>query len=101
MYWDLKKNLWWEGMRWDITHFIESCVSCRQVEAEHQRFVESLQPLPIPKWKWDNRAMNFVVGLPRTPSSKNVNWVMIDRFSKRAHFLPVTTIDVLGKLTQL
>ena len=45
--------------------------------------------------------MDFVVGLPRTPSGKNSIWVIVDRLTKSAHFLPVNNTDSLGKLTRL
>ena len=101
MYRDLKRNFWWEGMKLDIALFIEKCDMCRQVKAEHQRPAGRLQPLPIPEWKWDDISMDFVVGLPRTPSGKNSIWVIVDRLTKSAHFLPVNNTDSLGKLTRL
>ena len=45
--------------------------------------------------------MDFVVGLPRTPSGKNSVWVIVDWLTKSAHFLPVNNTDSLGKLTRL
>ncbi|XP_028084232.1 ABC transporter G family member 14-like, partial [Camellia sinensis] len=62
-----------------------------QVKAEHQRLAGLLQPLPIPKWKWEHLTMNFVVGLPQTPRDMNSVWVIVDRLTKSAHFLPVKT----------
>ena len=45
--------------------------------------------------------MDFFVGLPRTPSGKNSIWVIVDRLTKSAHFLPINNTDSLGKLTRL
>ena len=47
-----------------------------------------LQPLSIPEWKWENIAMDFIVGLPKTPKGYTVIWVVVDRLTKSAHFLP-------------
>ena len=66
-------------MKRDIALYVEKCHTCRQVKAEHQRPAGMLQPLPIPEWKWDDITMDFVVGLPRTPSGKNSVWVIVDR----------------------
>ncbi|KAL8110327.1 hypothetical protein AgCh_026159 [Apium graveolens] len=48
-----------------------------------------LQPLDIPEWKWEHIAMDFLVGLPKTKSNHDAIWVVIDRLTKSAHFLPI------------
>jgi hypothetical protein len=50
-----------------------------------------LQPLSIPAWKWDDISMDFVVGLPLTARKFNSIWVIVDRLTKSAHFLPINT----------
>ena len=74
------------------------CFVCQQVKAEHQRPSGLLQSLPIPEWKWEHITMDFVKGLPRTISGNNAIWVIVDRLTKSAHFLP---IKVTWSLTQL
>ena len=71
------------------------------MKAEHQRPGGELQPLPIPVWKWDDITMDFVVGLPRTPQRHDGIWVIVDRLTKAAHFLPVRmswSVDRLARL---
>ena len=63
MYQTIKENYWWSGMKKDIVDFISKCLMCQQVKAEYQKPVETLQPLPIPEWKWEHITINFVVGL--------------------------------------
>jgi hypothetical protein len=65
--------------------------SCRRIKAEHQRLAGLLQPLRIPKWKWDEIGMDFIVGLPRTRAGYDSIWVVVDRLTKSAHFIPVKT----------
>jgi hypothetical protein len=68
MYHDLKATYWWYGMNRYIAEYIALCDTCQQVKAEHQRPVGLLQPLQVPEWKWEEIAMDFIVGLPRTQS---------------------------------
>jgi hypothetical protein len=53
--------------------------------------VGPLQSLPIPTWKWEDISTDFIVGLPRIAKGFDSIWVIIDRLTKIAHFLPVKT----------
>ncbi|GKB26528.1 putative reverse transcriptase domain-containing protein [Tanacetum coccineum] len=55
----------------------------------------------IPEWKWEKITMDFITGLPRTPSGHDSIWVIVDRLTKSAHFLPMKKTDSMEKLTQL
>jgi hypothetical protein len=101
MYRDLKKYSWWNGMKRDIAEFVARCSTCQQVKAEHQRPAGPLQPLEIPVWKWDSIAMDFLVGLPRTQTDHDAIWVIVDRLTKTAHFIPVNVEHSMEKLTEL
>jgi hypothetical protein len=60
-----------------------------------------LQPLKIPEWKWEEIGMDFIVGLPRTQPVYDSIWVIVDRFTKVAHFIPVKTTYSGAKLAEL
>nr|AAV43966.1 putative polyprotein [Oryza sativa Japonica Group] len=75
--------------------------STKIVKAEHQRPAGLLQPLPIPEWKWEEIGMDFITGLPRTPSGYDSIWVIVDRLTKSAHFVPVKTTFDGKKLAEL
>ncbi|GKD26476.1 putative nucleotidyltransferase, ribonuclease H [Tanacetum coccineum] len=64
-------------------------MTCQQVKIEHQRASGLLQPLEIPMWKWDEISMDFVTGLPTTQKRHDAIWVVVDRLTKSAHFLPI------------
>ncbi|WVZ94709.1 hypothetical protein U9M48_040573 [Paspalum notatum var. saurae] len=85
MYRDLKKNYWWKRMKIDVAKNVASCGVCQRVKIQHKRFAGKLQPLDVPLWPWDDIAMDFVVGLPRTPKRKDAIWVVVDRLSKEDH----------------
>nr|GEW35997.1 hypothetical protein [Tanacetum cinerariifolium] len=69
------------------------CLICQQVKIEHQRASGLLQPLDIPVWKWDEISMDFMMGLPRTQKKNDAIWVVVDRLTKSAHFLPIPIIS--------
>ncbi|GMJ03684.1 hypothetical protein HRI_004037600 [Hibiscus trionum] len=98
MYRDLKNEYFWVDLKRDVADFVSKCMVCQRVKAEHQVPLGLLQPLRIPEWKWENITMDFVSGLPLTPRKKNSVWVIVDRFTKCAHFLAVNTTYTLDRL---
>ena len=101
MYQDLKMSFWWSGMKRDVSEFVTKCLVCQRVKAEHQVPSRLLQPIRIPEWKWDRITMDFVVGLPLTGRKHDSVWVVVDRLTKSAHFLPVRIDYSLDKLVEL
>ena len=101
MYHDLRRQFWWHGMKRDIFDFVSKCLVCQQVKAEHQVPTGLLQPIMVPEWKWDRVTMDFVSGLPVSASKKDAIWVVVDRLTKSAHFIPVRTDFSLDKLAEL
>ncbi|KAA3464322.1 reverse transcriptase [Gossypium australe] len=89
MYRDLREQFWWPGLKSEVTELVGKCLTCQQVKAEHQLPSGLLQPAKIPQWKWEGIMMDFVSGLPLTPSKKDSIWVIVDRVTKSAHFIPV------------
>ena len=76
-------------MKKDVAEYVARCLICLKVKIEHRRPMGLLQPLEIPAWKWDSVAMDFVTGLPVSRNRYNSIWVIVDRFSKAAVFLPI------------
>ncbi|KAJ9542018.1 hypothetical protein OSB04_028524 [Centaurea solstitialis] len=64
-------------------------ITCLKVKAEHQRPHGKMQPLEIPKWKWENLTMDLITKLPKTPRKFDAIWVIVDRLTKSAHFLAI------------
>ena len=101
MYRILKDYYWWPNMKREIAAFVSRCLICQQVKAERQKPLGLLEPLPIPVWKWDHITMDFVFSLPRTREGHDGIWVIVDRLTKSAHFLPVGKKYTLDKLAEL
>nr|GFA52428.1 retrotransposon protein, putative, Ty3-gypsy subclass [Tanacetum cinerariifolium] len=72
-----------------------------EVKAEHQRPSGLLVQPSIPEWKWDNITMDFITKLPKSSQGFDTIWVIVDRLTKSAHFLPIRENDPLDKLARL
>nr|GEZ52703.1 putative reverse transcriptase domain-containing protein [Tanacetum cinerariifolium] len=88
-------------MKADIATYVGHCLTCAKVKAEHLKPSGLLQQPEIPKWKWENVTMDFVTGLPRTLSGYDLIWVIVDRLTKSAYFLPNKKTDSIEKLAEL
>jgi hypothetical protein len=91
MYQDLKQDFWWTRMKREIAKYVSECDICQRVKASHLKTTGILQPLSIPSWKWEDISMDFIIGLPNTSLRHYSIWVIVDRLTKTAHFLPMHT----------
>ncbi|GJY36582.1 putative reverse transcriptase domain-containing protein [Tanacetum coccineum] len=101
MYYVLKDRYWWSGMKKDIAVYVSRCLTCLNVKAEHQRSSGLLQQPEIPEWKWEMIAMDFITKLPRTSSGHDTIWVIMDRLTKSAHFLPMREDYKMDRVARL
>ncbi|KAL4014536.1 hypothetical protein IC575_026741 [Cucumis melo] len=101
MYQDLKRVYWWRNMKREIAEFVSRCLVCQQVRAPRQKPAGLLQPLSVPEWKWENVSIDFITGLPRTLRGFTVIWVVVDRLTKSAHFVPGKSTYTASKWAQL
>jgi hypothetical protein len=101
MYHDLKATYWWYDMKRDVAEYVALCDTCQLVKDDHQRPARLLQPLQVPEWKWEEITMDFIMGLPRTQSGYDSTWVIMDRLTKVAHFIPIKTTYSGPQLVEL
>ncbi|GJX40417.1 putative reverse transcriptase domain-containing protein [Tanacetum coccineum] len=101
MYQDMKKLYWWPNMKADIVTYVSKCLTCSKVKAENQRPSGLLVQPKIPEWKWDNITMDFVTKLPKSPQGHDIIWVIVDRLTKSAIFMPMRETDSIEKLARL
>jgi hypothetical protein len=78
-------------MKREIAKYVSECDIFQRVKASHLRTAGILQPLPISSWKCEDISLDFIVGLPNTSLKHDSIWVISDRLTKTAHFLPVHT----------
>ena len=85
----LKRVVYWPGMKGSIKKYIRECDICQRSKYETTRPAGFLQPLPIPGQVWKDISMDFIEGLPKS-WGKSVIFVIVDRLTKFAHFLPLS-----------
>ncbi|XP_070034622.1 uncharacterized protein [Nicotiana tomentosiformis] len=101
MYQDLRQDYWWRRMKKDIVEYVAHCLNCQQVKYEHPRPGGLLRGLEIPEYMWERITMDFIVGLPQTLKKFDAVWVIVDRLTKSAHFIPVVTAYSSEQLSQI
>jgi hypothetical protein len=90
MYHDLRQQFWWTRMKQKVARYVSECDTCWKV-LDYMKPGGLLQLLSIPEWKWDDISMDFIIGLPMMSDKFDLIWVIMDRLSKSAHFIPVHT----------
>nr|GEX67582.1 retrotransposon protein, putative, Ty3-gypsy subclass [Tanacetum cinerariifolium] len=85
---DLKKLYWWPNMKAIIAEYVGKCLICSRVKTECQKPSDLLIQPKIPIWKWEIITMEFVTKLPRTSNGHDTIWVIVDRLTKSAYFIP-------------
>ncbi len=83
----LSRYFYWPGLTRSLKQFLHSCTTCQQTKSSTSVPTGLLQPLPIPNAPWQHISLDFVVRLPLVSDFDSV-LVVVDRFSKMAHFLP-------------
>lgn len=87
----------WPKMKESIKTFIQQCEVCQQAKVEHVKSSGMLQPLPVPSAPWTVVSLDFIEGLP-TSYKHDVIMVVVDKFTKYAHFIalphPFTALQV-------
>ncbi|GJT39061.1 putative reverse transcriptase domain-containing protein [Tanacetum coccineum] len=97
MYQDMKKLYWWPNMKANIATYVSKCLTYAKVNSEHQRPSGLLVKHKILEWKWDNITMDFVTKLPKSSQGYDTIWVIVDRLTKSAIFVPMRETDPMDK----
>jgi len=84
-----RRDFFWVGMKSDIQTYIKQCEVCQRAKGENTKPSGLLQPLPIPTRPWSSISMIFIEGLPKS-NQYSVIMVVVDRFTKYVHFIPVS-----------
>ena len=88
----LSDHFFWPHMKRDVERLCKKCITCKQAKSKvmpHGLYT----PLPITSEPWVDISMDFVLGLPRSKGGRDSIFVVVDRFSKMAHFIPCHKTD--------
>jgi len=96
----LKKSYYWPNLKDSAEEYVKICLTCQQNRTFNKKQASLLQPLPIPEGLWESVSMDFMVNLPPSRGFDAI-MVVVDQFSKRAHFIPTkdeATAQETGRL---
>ncbi|GJZ38217.1 putative reverse transcriptase domain-containing protein [Tanacetum coccineum] len=100
MHHDLKKLYWWPNMKTEIATYVSECLTCAKVKDEYKKTSGLLVQAKILQWKWENIIMDFITMLSKMTSGQDTIWVIVNRLTKSAQFLPMKEADSMEKLTR-
>lgn len=87
----VQQQFHWPGIHKDIAIYCNTCVSCKRNKPSNRKPPGLLQPLEIPFKPWSVVSVDFITHLPKTVDGYDCIMVVVDKFSKRAHFVPTTS----------
>ena len=88
----LARQFDWPHLHRDVGKYVSTCVACQANKSSNQRPIGLLQPLPIPKRRWEVVTMDLITGLPITRIGQHdAIVVFVDKLSKMVHYVPCTT----------
>jgi len=93
----VRANFYWLKMDENITEYVRSCDVCQRYQVIRHKKYGLLEPFPVPLRPWTAISMDFIVGLPKSDGYRKI-WVIVDRLSKMAHFIPLRTEEHIKEL---
>ena len=86
----IKRHFYWPTLKPDVKNFVRSCQKCQESKGTNKKPGGLLRPFPPPQRKWEVISMDFMFKLPKTKDGYDGIMVVVDKLSKRTHFVPLT-----------
>jgi hypothetical protein len=96
----LTAQLFWPTMRRDVERYVSRCTTCNKAKSRLNP-LGLYMPLPVPSVPWEDISMDFILGLPRTKRGRDSIFVVVEHFSKMAHFVPYDKSDNASHVADL
>ncbi|KAM5126258.1 LOW QUALITY PROTEIN: uncharacterized protein ACMZJ9_021553 [Mantella aurantiaca] len=93
----VSRHVWWPSRNKDVEAYVKACTTCARSETPHLSQAALLVPIPVPSCPWTHISMDFITDFPKFRG----HTVIVDRFSKMAHFIPLLKLPSAQELTQL
>ena len=87
-YMRLHPMFYWPNMLKSVKRYCQRCTVCQKTKPETTGQRGLFSPLPIPEGRWTDISLDFVTGVPRCKNGHDMILVVVDRFTKMAHFIP-------------
>ncbi|KAB5587482.1 Retrotransposable element Tf2 [Ceratobasidium theobromae] len=94
----ISRHYYWPAMKFQVNRYVDSCEICQRSKGQEKRF--ALQPLPVPEGPWEDISYDFIVKLPKSSGFDSI-LVVVDRFSKMAHFIPCKEASTAEDVAEL
>ncbi|KAL0146466.1 hypothetical protein M9458_058229 [Cirrhinus mrigala] len=96
----IQKKFWWPKLQKEVRAFVAACSVCAQNKDPRTHPHGLLHPLPVPRRPWSHISLDFVTGLPESQGN-HVILVVVDRFSKACHLLPLPKLPTASQTAEL
>ena len=97
----LQNYYYWPKMRAHVIDYVRGCKACQRNKSSTTKPYGRLRPLQVPTARWETISLDWITKLPRTLTGYDAILVVVDSYSKRAHFIPTHTTASSAKTAQI